>query len=150
MRQFLSILTFALVLGCAQPEEPPVVDMPDEPAQPAAPSFAGDWTVQAMPLDSDSALVELGMTTADNTDGWSMQFDHLDEPVPASSVVIAGDSATVTVGPYSSALRDEVMVTTTSVIYVNGDDLMGRFSATYDDAESTVLEGRLRGTRRGQ
>lgn len=98
-------------------------------------------------MEGDSVVVEITITATDTPDGWSATFAHLEEPVSANSVVIAGDSATVMNGPYPSALREGAMVSTTIVLYVSGDELTGHFAATYDEGERTVLEGRLMGTR---
>ena len=39
------------------------------------------------------------------------------------------------------------MVSITTVVYVYGDEMIGHFTATYEEGEPSVLEGRLVGTR---
>ncbi len=148
MHRFLAtILLAALFVGCGQKAEEPAASEPVvEEANPLA-AYAGEWSLQALAQDSDDLLVELGMTATDSPDGWTMNFDHLSEPVPGSGVQVRGDSVMVTFGPYWSALQDQVMVTTSSVLHLEGDQLVGHFTATYTNGNPPVLNGRLVGTR---
>ncbi|MDX1439181.1 MAG: hypothetical protein R3284_04685 [Rubricoccaceae bacterium] len=144
MHRFVGILALAVLWGCGpNNDEPP----PATPAEPEAASFAGSWSMEALPMEGDSVLVAFTMTATDSTSGWSITFDHLDEPVTAANVILDGESATVEMTPYPSALRDNSMVTTTSVFTVDGDAMTGQFTAEYDTGDPAVLEGRLRGVR---
>ena len=136
-----------LFLGCGRPaEEQQATETEQQEVNPLA-AFAGEWTLQAMPMDGDDVLVAVGMTATDNSDGWAMNFEHLSEPVPGQVLAVVGDSVTVSFGPYWSALRDEVMVTTRSVVAVSGDQMSGHFQAEYASGEPAVLHGRLQGAR---
>jgi hypothetical protein len=147
MYRLLSVIVVAaLFLGCGQKAEETAASEPaTEDSNPLA-DYAGEWTLQALSMDGD-LLVEVGMIASDSPDGWGMTFGHLSEPVPGSQVTVQGDSVSVAFGPYSSALQDEVMVTTTSVIKVTGDQLNGRFTAVYTNGEPPILHGRLTGSR---
>lgn len=145
--KFAVFLFCALLVGCASTEDAPPAEPPVEP-EVAAQSFAGTWSVDVMSMESDSVLVTTSIIATDTPDGWSTVFDHLDEPVPANSVVIADGVATVESGPYPSALRDGVIVTSlTSVVEVSGDELTGTFHSTYESGEPLEIDGRLRGSR---
>ncbi len=148
MRYFVLLLVFAIVIGCTPSEEEVPVDDPIVVPEVEEASFAGTWSVDAMTMDSDSVLVTTTMFATDNAEGWTIAFDHVDEPVPAESVTMAGDSVTVVYGAYPSALRDGAMVTSlTSVVSVSGDEMTGRFRATYDTGEPLEFDGRLHGSR---
>ena len=148
MHRFLTIILLAVVVvGCGQKAEEPAASEPVvEEANPLA-AYAGEWSLQALAQDTDDVLVEVGMTASDSPDGWAMNFGHLSEPVPGNQVMAQGDSVMVTFGPYWSALQDEVMVTTSSVLRLEGDQLVGYFTATYTGGDPPVLNGRLVGTR---
>lgn len=140
-----ALFLVTLLIGCTPTEDAPPAETPAEAAV-ETPSFAGTWTIEVMPMDSDSVLVTGTMNATDTPDGWSLTFDHLDEPVRANSVVIEGDMATVEYGPYPSALREGATVTSlTTVATVSGDEFNGTFSATYDSGEPG--EGRIHGSR---
>ena len=145
MRPLSALACAVLLFGCARSDEPAPEDAP-EPVENPLTAYAGAWEVQSFAIDSDEPLVDLQLFATESTDGWSMAFDHLDEPVPGH-VTVQGDSVSFTVGPYSSALREAVMVTTTSVLHADGDEIAGRFTATYEDSEPAILKGRLRGSR---
>ena len=146
MRCLAILLFIALLAGYSRTDEQPTADAPDVSGSESV-SFAGDWLLQALPMEGDSVLVEVKTTATDTPEGWSMELDHLDEPIPATSVVIAGDSATAAYGPFLNVLREGVMVSITTVVYVYGDEMIGHFTATYEEGEPSVLEGRLVGTR---
>ncbi len=148
MRQTLLLIAFALVIGCAPAEDEVYVDDPSVEPEVEATSFAGTWSVDALPAEGDSVLVTVSIIATDSSEGWSTVFDHIEEPVLANSVVIEGDSAIIESGPFPSAVREGVTVLSlTSVIYAYGDDLTGHFTATYESGDPAVSEGRLRGTR---
>ena len=147
MYRFLSAIVIAvLVMGCGQKAEEQAATEPlVEEANPLA-DYAGEWALQALSMDGD-LLVEVGMTATDAPNGWAMNFAHLSEPVPGNEVAVRGDSIVVAFGPYWSALQDQVMVTTTSVFKVDGDQIDGHFTAVYTSGDPAILNGRLMGTR---
>jgi hypothetical protein len=140
------LLVLGVLAGCAQPDEPAAVETVDEPAAVEVASFDGEWSMDAMPLDSDSVLVTSRLIASDSPDGWSLTFDHLDAPVPATEVSIDGETAIATFAPYASALREGVMVDTLrTTLRVGFTGLDGEFTAHYADGQ--VTNGRLRGYR---
>jgi hypothetical protein len=87
------------------------------------------------------------MVATDNTEGWMVTFPGR-EPTPVRVVAVEGDSLIVDVGPYESALREGVMVSTRSVVRVQDGNLTGTFVARYQTAgPDSVLRGRQRGMR---
>ncbi len=137
-------LCAVLLVGCTSREQ--AAQMP-EPETSVFAAYVGEWNLQAFSRDGGDPLVELGLMAGESAEEWSMIFDHLDAPVSAVSLTSSGDSVTVEFAPYRSALREGVMVTTTTVLHAHGDELSGRFSAVYASGEPKVLRGRLAGTR---
>ena len=108
---------------------------------------AGVWSMQALPEVGDSVIVTYEMVATDNTEGWTFTFPDR-EPIPVQVVAVEGDSIIVDTGPYESALREGVMVSTRSVVRLQNGNLTGTFVARYETTEpDSVLRGRQRGTR---
>lgn len=108
---------------------------------------AGVWSVQALPETGDSAIVTYELVATDNTEGWAVTFPDR-EPIPARVVAVEGDSIIVDLGPYESALREGVMVSTRTVVRLQDGDLTGTFVARYQTTEpDSILRGRQQGTR---
>jgi hypothetical protein len=136
----------ALLVGCASYEEQAETETAEVSVISLA-DVAGVWMMEALPETGDSALVTYEMLATGNTEGWTVTFPQRD-PIPARVVAVEGDSIIVEVGPYESALRDGVMVTTRSVVRVLDGELSGTFEARYETTEAdSVLHGRQRGTR---
>jgi len=148
MRRLVSVLSAALLVACSKREAVPAVDT--TPAPPPAPpaltqaDLAGKWHMKVMPEASDSVILEYDMT-ADST-GWSLMFPGRTKPEKAT-VVLSGDSAIADNGPYASALRKGVMVTTHTVARIQGGELVGLTVAHYSKGPDSVLTLRTRGTR---
>ena len=151
----LAVLCTSLSLACgdaAEEADTATVDttatVATEPAGMAMPAgMAGNWNVRVMEQASDSTILEYVLTATDNDAGWSLTFPGRD-PIPLRVVSAAGDSVVTEAGPYESALRSAVMVRTSSVFRVNGDQLTGTTTARYEttDADS-VRQLRSAGTR---
>lgn len=107
---------------------------------------AGAWTVEVMPENADTTILTFEMTAA--ADGtWMMMFpgrtDHVVMQATAS-----GDSIITRAGPYPSALRDDVNVTTTGVMRLQNGMLVGTTTARYQGATAdSVVVLRTRATR---
>lgn len=100
---------------------------------------AGDWTVEVMPENADTTILTFQMTTT--ADGnWMMMFPGQTDPV-ALQATASGDSIITRAGPYSSALRDDVSVTTTGVMRLENGMLVGTTTARYAGAgaDSVVM-----------
>ena len=148
----LAIALGFLVLGCGG-EAGNDADVPAAAPAPApAPAglsmadVAGDWTVEVMPENADTTVLTFQLTaTADGN--WMMMFpgrtDHITMQATAS-----GDSIISQAGPYPSALRDGVNVTTTGVMRLENGMLVGRTTARYQGATAdSVVVLRTRATR---
>jgi hypothetical protein len=120
------------------------------PAAPAGISLAdvaGNWTMQAMPLDSDSVLITYQLTATADQNGWSIRLPDRADPIPMHVMSVAGDSIVLHAGPYASALRQGVTVTTESVSRLQNGMIVGTTTARYSAGPDSVVNLRHRGTR---
>lgn len=146
MRRFLSVSLVVLLAGCG-PREQAAEEQAAMPAGIALADVAGTWAMQAMNAAGDSTLVTAQMVATDGMDGWTFTFADRD-PIPMRVLAVDGDSVVTEMGPYASALRDDVNVTVRSVVRLENGTLMGTFDAHYDTTDpDSVLMGRLHGTR---
>lgn len=152
MRQIAIVLSVAILVACSKKDDAPVADStPANTNPPASPmnlaNVAGTWDVQVVGESSDSVLLTYQLTATADTSGWTFTFPNR-EPVPMRVVLVDADSAVLEAGPYESALRPGVQVSTVSSIRLRGDRLMGRTTARYQvtTADSVVLL-RTRGRR---
>lgn len=101
---------------------------------------AGKWNVKTMAMGSDSALLTFEITAGADASGWTFTFPGKD-PVPVRVVEVAGDSITTEAGPYESALRPGVQVSTHSVMRLADGKLVGATVARYNvaTADSVIL-----------
>ena len=145
----LGCLIAAAGCGYGQDQESPETEI-QEAAAPAASSladFAGTWTVQALTEAGDSVLIEYEMVATDGTEGWTVTFPDRD-PIPAHIVEAAGDSVVIHLGPYPSALRDDVNVSTVTTSRIIDGRMVGHFTATYDtEGPDRILNGLQAGER---
>jgi hypothetical protein len=148
MRFRIMLCVTGLAVGCAPAEEQPGAET--AAATISLADFAGTWTVSTMPEASDSVLVTYELAATATTDGWTLTFPGRD-PIPVTVALVDGDSVVTDMGPFESALRPGVMVTTRAVSRPQGDMLSGTFVAHYaTDTPDSVLRGRLHGTRKTQ
>jgi hypothetical protein len=109
--------------------------------------LAGTWTVQALAQDQDSVLVTYQLNATGTTEGWSILFTGRPDTIPLH-VEVAGDSVVMHGGPYESALRRGVMVSTESGGRLVNGQLEGWAVAHYQGAgPDSVVRLRLKGTR---
>ena len=151
MRRTALLGCMILAVGCGpgQDQEAPAAEMPEAeaPAANILDAFAGTWSMQALTEAGDSVLVDYEMVATSSTDGWTITFPDR-EPIPAHIMEAAGDSVVIHVGPYASALRDNVQVSTVTVSRVMGDQMMGYFTATYQtEGGEEILNGLQQGDR---
>ena len=138
MKRFTLLCWMALLVACAPADEEATLSLAD---------VAGTWSMDALQETGDSVIVTMEMTATDSYDGWAIMFAGRD-PIAARVTEVGGDSIVSEFGPYESALRAGVMVTTTSVIRLDGDNLVGTFVARYATTEAdSILRGRLQGVR---
>lgn len=148
MRRPILLCVATIAFGCAPAEEQPAQDQPAAAATDWLADLAGTWTVTAMAESSDSVLITYDLNATATSEGWTSTLPGR-EPMPVRVVLVDGDSVVAEAGPFESALRPGVMVTTRTVARLQGGMLAGTIVAHYatDDADS-VLTGRLRGTRK--
>ena len=152
-RLMLGCCAIALV-GCNKPkEEPPMESTAAAPETPAAPApialadIAGKWSVRSMSESGDSTLVTYELVAAGDTSGWSLNFPKR-KPVPMRVVAVAGDSVVTVAGPFESALRKGIKVTTNSVLRLQDGKLVGTTIAHYaTSGADSVRNLRMEGTR---
>ena len=155
MRRLALLCSGILFVACTKSETPPpdtgMAAMPEPaPAPPAvAPislsEVAGKYDVVGKNEAGDSTLVTYVLTATGDTTGWSITFPNR-KPVPVRVVSVAGDSVVMEAGPYESAIRKGVMVTTNTVNRWQNGKLVGRTVAHYatkgpDSVRIVVSEG---------
>lgn len=146
MRTIVSVLSLALLAGCAPKEEAPPAEAP--PAAPAVSiaDFAGTWnTVTTLP-GSDPVQSQL----IANADGTGSLILTGRDPIP-TTLSIMGDSLISVSAEYESVLRAGVRVMTRSAMVRSGETLTGVLTATYKTATGDeVVTGTLQSTRAPQ
>ena len=158
MRRIGTCCCAVVLLACGQTKDQPAVDqaaqpatdsatMAPAPAAPAAISLAdvkGKWKMKTMAEGSDSTMVEYTLDAGDA--GWTLHFPKR-PPVPTKPPA-DGDSIVADAGPYESALRKGVKVTTHSVFRLQDGKLVGTTVAHYaTKGADSVLNLRSEGTR---
>ncbi|HSJ09088.1 MAG TPA: hypothetical protein VK928_04220 [Longimicrobiales bacterium] len=141
----------ASAVGCAPAEEEPAQEQAAAAPTVSLADLAGAWTVTATAESSDSVLITYELNATATQDGWTSTLPGR-EPMPVRVLLVDGDSVVAEAGPFESALRPDVMVTTRTVARLQGDVLTGTMVAHYDTdaAGDSVLVGRLRGIRKTQ
>lgn len=116
-------------------------------AAPQAMNVAGRWSVNVMPEGKDTTLLTFILDATNDATGWKLTMPGR-EPMDARVLVMSPDSVVLENGPYSSALRNNVMVTTHSTMRLDGDKLVGQTIAHYNtNGPDSVLMLRTEGTR---
>jgi hypothetical protein len=145
MRKFVILLAAVAIAACGR--EKAAEEQPAAMPAIALADVAGAWTMHAMNAAGDSTLVTSLMTATASMDGWTYAFADRD-PIPMRVLAVDGDSIVTEMGPYPSALREGVMVTTNSVLRLQNGELVGTFTAHYATTEAdSVLNGRMHGVR---
>ena len=164
MRHLAFFSCIAVLAACAKTDKQPAADVAATPpadtsmaaAAPApapAPAplalsdVAGKWTVRVSNQGSDSTILTFEMAaTAQNT-GWTFTFPKR-KPIPVRVVAVAGDSIVTEAGPYESALRKGVQVTTENTLRLKDGKLVGTTVAHYKTTKpDSVLHLTMVGTR---
>lgn len=142
-------LVGALALACqSEPAEESAEELPADTVA-AAPTIsladlAGTWDLRAVPVSGDTTASVAQMVVTPET--WTMMMADRD-PVEGVATV-SGDSVMVDHGPYESIRREGLMVTTHSVLRLEGNRLVGTMVAHYETAEpDSVLNLTLEGVR---
>lgn len=148
MRRSILWCVAAIAIGCAPAEEQPAQDQSAAESPAGLADFAGTWTITALAESSDSVLITYELQATSTSEGWTSTISGR-EPTPVRVVLADGDSVVAEAGPFESALRPGMMVTTRSVARLRGDMLTGTIVARYaGDSADATLTGRLRGVRK--
>lgn len=153
MRRFVSLLCAVAVVGCARTEDAAdtsaaATATPAQPAPISLSDVAGTWAVRGMNQAGDSTLVTYELKATADTTGWTITFPNR-PPVPVRVVSVAGDSIVIDAGPYESALRRGVRVTTHGSFRLQDGKIVGTTRARYDTkGADSVLIVRSEGTRK--
>jgi hypothetical protein len=134
MRRF-AILCYcaAAVVGCAKTETkaPAAAAVTPPPPSPIAlADVAGKWSVKGMNEAKDTTIVTYQLTATADTSGWTITFPNR-KPIPAHVAAVAGDSVVIDAGPYESALRKGVQVTTHGMFRLQDGKMVGLTVAHY-------------------
>ncbi len=140
----IAVVCTISLTACNRNTDTPAAPAPAVSTSPYA-AYAGDWLTEVYTGDSAEPALVVMIKGSDSADGWSTKFTHLDDPVPSSARIV-GDTLVTESGSFASGLREgRTVETVTSYLHRNGDELTGRFVATYDDGE--VVHGRMQGER---
>ena len=150
MRRPILLCVAAVAVGCAPAEEQPAQDQPAAAATVSLADLAGTWTVTATAQSSDSLLITYELNATATSDGWTSTLPGR-APMPVRVVLVDGDSVVAEAGPFESALRPGVMVTTRTVARLREGMLNGTIVAHYaTEGADSVLTGLLHGVRKTQ
>jgi hypothetical protein len=106
---------------------------------------SGTWNVRVMPENADTVITSYTLNATDST--WTINFPNR-EPIPVQILAVEGDSIVTSAGPFLSAVRSNVMVTTESVNRLQNDQLVSRTVAHYAvTTPDSVAVLRTEGTR---
>jgi hypothetical protein len=109
--------------------------------------IAGRWNMRAIPERGDTFPTFYVLNATTDTSGWTITFPNR-SPIPLRLVAVTGDSVVVEAGPYQSARRKSVQVRTHTVFRRQGEMLIGRVAAHYNQkGPDTLLYLRTEGIR---
>lgn len=144
------LLLLPIMIACSKKGEVPAdTSAPiGAPAAAAPMNVAGMWTINVMPEAKDTILLTYTLEATNEMTGWKMTLPNR-EPMEPRVASIDSDSIVLDNGPYPSALRKDVMVTTHTSMRLEGDKLVGKTVARYatKGADSVVIL-RTEGTRK--
>jgi hypothetical protein len=153
MRGLTSCCIALALVACKPAEKPAETTTAEAPAMDAAPAglsladMAGTWNVKSKMEGSDSVVVTYDLVTTADQNGWSLKFPNRD-PIPMRVVAVEGDSVVIEAGPFESALRKGVQVSTQVVSRLQDGKLVGTTVARYQvTGPDTVARLTFEGTR---
>lgn len=124
-----------LALAACGPKEEPAADtsaMATMAPTIALADVAGTWTARVMPETSDSTVLTYEMVASADPTQWTITFPG--RPAVPMRPTVDGDSIMTEAGPYESALRKGVQVTTSGVFRLMNGELIGITTARYQSA----------------
>jgi hypothetical protein len=107
---------------------------------------AGTWNLTGTLATEEATVIKYSVVATDSETGWLLNLPDRD-PIEIRIVAIDGDSIVGESGPFPSILREGVMVTTRTVLRLQGEMLMGTLDATYDTDPVQMVPGTFEGTR---
>ena len=154
MRGLTSGCIALALMSCKPADKPAETTTAEAPAAAAeAPAtisladMAGTWKVESKLEGSDKVAVTYDMVTTADRNGWSIQFPKRD-PIPVRVVAVEGDSVVTEAGPFESALRKGVQVSTRVVARMEDGKMVGKTVARYQvTGPDTVANLTFEGTR---
>ncbi len=139
------LLVVPVMLACSKKETPAAdtsaaMAAAPAPVAPAPMNVAGKWTVKVMPEGKDTTILTYMLDATNDMTGWKLTLPNR-QPMEPRVISMDNDSIVIDNGPYSSALRKNVMVTTHSSMHMEGDKLVGKTIAHYNTkgADSVVV-----------
>lgn len=153
MRSRLCYLA-AVLAACGSGSKAPAADTAAAAAPVLGPAalvlsdLAGKWLLSTTPEGRDTTITADLIATA-TTEGWTMATRPSQSPV-SLRVRVDGDSLTLEAGPFASAVRQGTTVSTTSVLRVQDDKLVGSLVARYSGpgiGADSVMRGRQEASR---
>jgi hypothetical protein len=157
LRRLGVLCCIGLLVGCAKKNDEANVAADTAAMAPAPPpppavtlnDFAGMWDMKAIKEGTDSVLLAYELTATADSNNWKMKFPGRATPETAHVLAVGGDSVVVHAGPYPSALRKGVQVTTHGVYHLQNGMLMGTTVARYNvKTADSVLNIRTEGTKK--
>lgn len=153
MRGLASCCIALAMVGCKPAEKPADTTVGEAPAKEEVPAtisladMAGTWKVRSTVEGSENTVVTYDMVVTPDRTGWSIKFPNR-EPIPVRVVAVEGDSVVAEAGPFESALRKGVQVSTHVVSRLQDGKLVGTTVARYQvTGPDTVARLRFEGTR---
>ncbi|MEO7367367.1 MAG: hypothetical protein ABIZ36_05385 [Gemmatimonadaceae bacterium] len=146
------LLILPVLISCSKKEEPAAdttAAMAPEAAAPApaAMNVAGKWNMRVMPDGKDTTILTYMLEATNENTGWKMTLPNR-PTMDLRVIAMSADSIVTENGPYSSALRKNVMVTTHSSMHMDGDKIVGTTTARYaTKGADSVVQLRMEGTR---
>lgn len=135
MRRITSCCIALVLAGCGGAADKAETNVGEGPAMEEAPAgvsladMAGTWNVRGRMEGSDSTVVTYDLAIAPDGSG-SLTFPGR-EPIPVRLVAVDGDSVVTEAGPFESALRKGVQVSTHVVSRMQDGKLVGTTVARY-------------------
>lgn len=151
MRRLALLIVPSVLVACAKPDAAPPAADTTAAMMPAAPTvsladFAGTWQVRGMNEAGDS-IVGYTLHASADAGAWSITFPGRD-PIPLRVLEVAGDSVVAEGGPFESAIRKGVQVSTHAVMRIQDGRLTGMTTARYaTSGADSVAMIRAEGTR---
>ena len=157
MRRFISFCCLccaAVLTSCSKPDSRATDTAAVAPAATSGAGatislgeVAGRWNARSVPESGDSTPTMFVLNATNDTNGWSITFPNR-QPIATRVLAVDGDSIVTETGPYESARRKGVQVTTRVVWRRDGDRLVGRTVAHYQTSgPDSVLILRSEATR---